>query len=129
MDNLFIKAAKSTPEILLDCHQNLLEFKGKSYPENTYEFYAPVTDWIKEYLNNLEDQEVIVNMYIMYFNSSSSKIFLNIFDYLNDAAEDGKNITVNWYYNNNNAKKNGEEFKEDLEFLVFNLLEEELQGE
>ena len=67
---------------------------------------------------------MIVNVDISYFNSSSSKVLLDFFDVLDEAAMDGKQITVNWLYgtNNESAKEAGEDFQEDWEALAFHLI-------
>ena len=94
MDNLFIKATKSSPEIHFDNTKNFLSIRGESYPENTARFYVPVLSWVEEYLQRLEDQEVTVEMDIPYFNSSSSKILLDLLDMLDEAVIKGKKIIV-----------------------------------
>ncbi|MBF0236798.1 MAG: DUF1987 domain-containing protein [SAR324 cluster bacterium] len=121
MDRLFIEKTRFTPHIDFALEHPLV-MQGESYPENTAEFYAPVMAWLKQAL--AEEGNLILNMEIIYFNSSSSKVFLDLFDTLEDAAKDGKNITVNWIYDaeNDSALEYGEEFKEDLEHLTFNLV-------
>ena len=47
MTPLHIESTKTTPEISLE--PSKLSFVGKSYPENTFEFYAKVKEWIDEY--------------------------------------------------------------------------------
>lgn len=125
MTKLHIKATKSSPEILLDplSHQHVL--KGESYPENSLEFYREFFDWIDAYIIILEDiQEVIFNIELIYFNSSSSKVLMDLFDIFDDACEDGKNIAVNWVYGEDNDAilEYGEEFAEDYENLKFNFV-------
>lgn len=125
MESLVIVRTETTPEIGFDASTGILELRGESYPENTAEFYAPVFEWLKAYLSADNSHPVTVNIEILYFNSSSSKALMNLFDLLNAAVEDGKNITVNWIYDadNESALEYGEEFKEDLESLPFNLVE------
>jgi len=125
MDNLNIGPTKYTPEIIFDAETNLLEIKGETYPENTAEFYAPVFKWLGAYLGKLRDEAVTVNLEINYFNSSSSKVLMDMFDQFEAAATAGKDIALNWIYNreNESAKEYGEEFQEDLEVLTLNLVE------
>jgi deoxyribodipyrimidine photolyase len=125
MKNLEIPKSKTTPEILFNLSTNELSIKGESFPENTSEFYAPVFEWLEQYLNTLTDQVVIVNIELVYFNSSSSKVLMDLFDMLEDAVQDGKEITVNWRYDEDNemAAEYGEDFMEDLENLPFHLVE------
>jgi hypothetical protein len=125
MDSLSVPATKFTPEIFLSEKKNLLQFTGESYPENTAEFYRPVFKWINEYLKILTSQPVTVNIEISYFNSSSSKVLMDIFDNFEEVAEQGKNITINWFYRGGDdaTYEYGEEFKEDLASVSFNLIQ------
>jgi len=125
MEKLVIEATKYTPEIYFDCEKNILEIRGKSYPENTSVFYSPVFKWLETYLGHEKSQDITVNMELIYFNSSSSKILMDFCDILDAAAANGKAITVNWIYeeDDEDAFEFGEEFQEDLEFVTFNLVE------
>lgn len=125
MDNLVIEGTKYTPYISLNAETNVLELKGETYPENTAEFYSPVFDWLEEYLAQLGGEEVTVNMEIIYFNSSSSKVLMDLFDRFEDAVKEGKKISINWIYDreDESALEYGEEFQEDLDTLKLNLVE------
>jgi hypothetical protein len=124
MKTLTIEASKYTPEIELNAQNNILSIKGKSYPENTFDFYAPVIAWLKEYFAQEDLPKATLNMDIIYFNSSSSKLFFDLFDLLEEAQEKGKDISVNWYYDeeNESAEEAGEDFKEDFEGMDFNII-------
>ncbi len=125
MENLIIDATKSSPYIHFDCAQHTLTIKGESYPENAAKTYAPMFAWLEEFLNGLRDEKVQVDLEITYFNSSSSKILMNFFDMLENAAELGKKIVVDWRYHEDNetALECGEEFMEDMNFVEFHLTE------
>ncbi len=125
MQNLNIPATKSSPEINFDAQTNILSIVGESYPENTTLFYESVFTWLDEFIENLETQEVAFNIELVYFNSSSSKVLMDLFDILEEASEDDKNIVVNWIYEEENeaSLEYGEEFAEDMESLTFNLVE------
>ena len=116
MDNLFIEATKYTPRIRFDAAKNILEITGETYPENTAEFYAPVFRWLNQYLSQLENEPVTVNLEINYFNSSSSKVLMDMFDKFEEVIKAGKRIELNWIYDkeNESALEYGEEFQEDL---------------
>ena len=125
MENLHIPATKSSPEINFDAQTNILAITGESYPENTTQFYESVFKWLDNYIETLQDQEVIFNIELIYFNSSSSKVLMDLFDILEEASEEDKNIIVNWIYDEENdaSLEYGEEFAEDMESLSFNLVE------
>ncbi len=125
MENLHIEATKYTPDIKLDADNGLLSFSGKSYPENTFDFYQSTLEWLTNYFAQETQKKTVIEMDIIYFNSSSSKLFFDLFDLLEEAHENGKDITVRWLYDaeNENALEAGEDFKEDFESLSFDLIE------
>ena len=125
MENMVIEATKQTPKVSFDAEKHVLEFQGESYPENMAVFESPIFTWLEKYLEQLEDQTFTVNIDLAYFNSSSSKMLLDLFDKLDEEVENnGKSIIVNWIYDaeDDGAEEYGEEFKEDLESLTFNLV-------
>lgn len=123
MQNLLIEETKYTPKIILDAQSGLIELRGKSYPENTFEFYKPMMEWLESYFDGNIQEKTTVNMEIIYFNSSSSKLFFDFFDLL-DEAKDEHVIEVNWIYDaeNESAQEAGEDFIEDFEELPINLV-------
>ncbi len=124
MNDLIINPTRFTPGIYFYFSKHTLEISGESYPENTSEFYTPIFERLRGYLAGITDQAVSVTLYLTYFNSSSSKIIINLFDLLEESASESKNITVNWRYKegDTDAREFGEEFAEDLEFLTFKLV-------
>ena len=126
MENVRIAATISSPEVRFDAAKHIVDITGESYPENTAEFYQPVLRILQEALQHPE-QPFTVNLEIIYANSSSSKVLMDIFDMLDEAAANGKPVTVNWYYDpeNETALEVGEEFREDLESLDFHLIAKE----
>ena len=122
MENLKLDATKYTPEIILDT-KGTISLVGKSYPENTFEFYAPMMKWLEEYFEESPADTTVVNMEIIYFNSSSSKLFFDFFDLLEENAGDYK-IEINWIYDeeNESAEEAGEDFIEDFEDLNIKLV-------
>ncbi|MBF0471484.1 MAG: DUF1987 domain-containing protein [Gammaproteobacteria bacterium] len=125
MSVLNIAATKSTPQIHFDDKQDLLEIQGESYPENTPNFYAPIFAWLEEYLQQVGERAVTMNLEINYFNSSSSKVLTDLFDRLDEACRSGTPIVVNWRYHEENdmALEYGEDFQEEVEEITFNLIE------
>ena len=122
MENLTIEETKYTPKIILDV-TGTISLTGKSYPENTFEFYEPMINWIKEYFETCAADTTTVNLGITYFNSSSSKLFFDFFDLLEENNDDHK-IKINWIYDeeNESAEEAGEDFIEDFEDLDISLV-------
>ncbi|KLO23240.1 hypothetical protein X275_03710 [Marinitoga sp. 1197] len=117
MEKLIIKPTKSTPEIIFDPEKNVLSIKGESYPENSFDFYNPIFEWLENYINNLDaETEVIFNFDISYLNTSSTKSIMFILDILEEAYNKNKNVKINWYYDEDNefSYEIAENFMEDL---------------
>lgn len=125
MEAFVREKTKSTPLIHLDPSQGRLHIQGESYPENAAKFYSPMLEWLQGYLDQLDQDSVHVDIELIYFNSSSSKVFMNFFDMLEEAAARGVSVTVQWKYHEDNdtALECGEEFQEDLEYVAFELQE------
>ena len=81
MEDICLQATDNTPKVILSYNDGLIELEGRSYPENTFEFYAPMMEWIKEYFETSAKELTTVNLEITYFNSSSSKLFFDFFDF------------------------------------------------
>ena len=128
MDPLRTEATKYTPEINYISENNTLELKGMSYPADAAEFYTPLFNWLEKYLEHMTDQNLSVNIEFLYLNSSSTKIMWDFFELLEEAVKNGKNVSVNWIYDEEDDDKleMGEEFEEDFESLPFNLLMKEI---
>ena len=126
MEAFVREKSKSTPWINFDPEKNHLEIQGESYPEDSAKFYSPMLEWLEAYLQEVNDKPVQVDVELIYFNSSSSKILMNFFDMLEDAAQKGRTINVYWKYDEDNdiAQECGEEFQEDMEYVNFELIEE-----
>jgi len=123
MEKMYIEATKYTPLIILDPESGIMEIRGKSYPENTFEFYTPVMEWLKEYFKNPKEPTVF-NLEIVYFNSSSSKWFFDLFDFLEEQHNNGHKIVINWIYDEDNdvAEEAGEDFQEEFPTLEIKLI-------
>ena len=124
MNNLEIKPTKTTPGVLFDKDNHILEIKGVSYPGNYEEFYTPLLSWIDEYLKKINDEKVTLNMDIVYFNSASSMILSKLLKKMDKAADEGKNISINWIYEEDNEDmlECGEEFQDEIETVKFNFI-------
>jgi glutamine cyclotransferase len=116
MENIYLESSKYTPEIKTDLEKGEVKIYGSSYPENANEFYRPLTTWIDEYFAE-GNTKLGVNFYIYYFNTSTSKSFLNLLEILEKYALEGKDILVNWYYTteDEDSLDSGERLLMDLE--------------
>ena len=97
-DDLFIPASGSSPEVDFRFGAHTLSLKGESYPENAAAFYGDIIARTRAYLAGPPDHDVTVDVALTYFNSSSTKMLFNLFAALNDAAEAGTRVVLNWYH-------------------------------
>lgn len=70
---------------------------GRSIPEDSIAFYEPVITWVENYIKNPEALTRI-NFKIEYINSGSNRFVFSILKLLNEMYGKGKNVVVNWYY-------------------------------
>ena len=123
MENLNIAQTKYTPEVVMKT-DGYISFTGKTYPENTFEFYAPVSSWLKEFFATKDNgSKLTIDIAITYFNSSSSKFFFDFFDIL-DKNNDDFEIVVNWIFDEENegVQEAGEDLVDDFSDLKINLV-------
>ena len=97
MDALYIKEEEGTPRIVLDKDKNIFEISGNSLPEDIISFYAPVFKWVEEYIKQPNPHTKLV-VSLNYFNSSSSKVILDLINLLVDLLHKGNQIEVEWHY-------------------------------
>ena len=121
MEQLSIEETPKTPKIQLDPVQGLLEIKGRSNPENSVEFFRPVMDWVDEYVKE-PLQKSTVNIQLEHFNTSSSKMILDILKRLEVLLDAKHEVIVNWYYEDDDEEilEAGETYESmsELPFLM-----------
>ncbi|MDP4158755.1 MAG: DUF1987 domain-containing protein [Bacillota bacterium] len=118
MESLYIKESKSTPLVDFNAINDKLIIKGQSYPEDSFAFFKPLLEWLKEYLFGKVGQEVGIEITITYTNTSSSKCIMMILDLIESAYEKGVITRLKWICNEHNEYELecAEEFKEDYTF-------------
>lgn len=124
MTTLHINASQRTPEVNFNFETNTFLLRGESYPEDVKDFYGPPITRLEEHLEGLEGAAVNFTFEFVYFNSSTAKIVMNLFDLLDSAAERGNTVVITWMFekDDDNMEELGEEFGEELEHATFNLL-------
>jgi len=98
MKRFTIKPTKSTPEVVFDPEKGVFSIYGSSYPENAYDFYTPIIDWVDKFVKKNPINDLVVNVKMQYFDTSSSKCLLVIFEKLEVYHKKGNKVNVNWLY-------------------------------
>lgn len=117
MSNIKLEATQSTPLIIADSTAGTLEMRGDSYPENSFEFFTPILSWLNDFLEK-EEKPLRVDLHLLYLNTSSVKVMMDVFDTIEEAHDGGRDVAVIWRYNADNERiaELAEEFKEDCSF-------------
>src|SRR3972149_2996005 len=113
MESIDIKGTYDTPGVVLDAENNCFEISGRSYPEDTAEFYIPILEWIGNYIKS-PNKKTVFSFKLDYFNSSSYKPFLDILLKLGEIKKKGFDLETQWHYKEGDMdiKEAGEEFAE-----------------
>lgn len=101
--------------------RHTLSLRGESYPENAAAFYGEVLKQLQNYLSQQHQQRIEVNIALAYFNSSSTKMLFNLIDTLHAAVEAGNQVTLNWFYDeeDDTILEFGQELSEDFPAIGF----------
>lgn len=106
-----IDAKKTSPEIIIDQRNHVINISGSSTLKNTSWFYSNVLKWAIAF--NFKGADVItINLRLNKINDSSSKWLLLIMQKMYSIIPE-HNINVNWYYESSNSTMqiNGERLK------------------
>jgi hypothetical protein len=114
MHAFHVEQTASTPRIYFEAAERTLHIEGESYPENSFEFYAPVGTWLREYLAQQDELKLDIN--VSYLNSSSTKCMLDLLDLLQEAYLKGAKISLTWRYDQENPRSLdlAQEFQEEV---------------
>jgi hypothetical protein len=117
VEDTHLKATDNAPEVILSYSDGLIELEGRSYPENTFEFYEPILEWIRTYFDGYAKDPTTINIKLTYFNSATTQVLFDMLDIINDGTRDG--IIFSWYYDseNENGLEDYEDFSEEFESL------------
>lgn len=115
MDDLVIAGGISTPSVRLDARRGLMELSGESYPENAFDFYAPVLEWARQFLSTYP-APLRLELRMSYLNTSSTKCLIDLLDMMEEAHRAGRDASVAWFCDRDNerARESAEEFREDV---------------
>lgn len=125
MEKITIAGTERSPGVEFDFDNGLFALRGESYPEDVTAFFGPLLDKLDAFLEAAKDAEIRFDFELIYFNSSTAKVLMGLFETLDQAAEAGNKVTITWRYDSedDNMQELGEEFAEDLAHARFVLKE------
>jgi hypothetical protein len=111
MEVIKILGTDDTPAVILDSANNNFELSGRSLPEDVAAFYNPILEWLDKYIQN-PNPKTVFQFKLIYFNTASSKLLLDILMKLEELHNEGKDTLVKWFYpeDDEDMKEAGEEY-------------------
>jgi hypothetical protein len=97
MEGLSIFGTALTLIISFNPSIGVLEIKGRSIPDNPDDFWMPILNWFESYLIQ-PALKTSFKIDLEYFNIPSSKRMLFLLYKLNELAERGFDVCVEWHY-------------------------------
>ena len=97
MKILNIEPYLQTPEINFNSETGTLFLSGKSYPADAIEFYNPIIEWSKEYVENPAPKTELI-CEIEYLNSASQKQLVELILIFKPLYDKGADFIVKWRY-------------------------------
>ena len=123
-DDVFIKGSAETPEIVLNSSEGEIKFSGRSMPEDAKAFYQPLKEWIQKYAESPAPGTRVVFGY-EYFNTSSSKMIMELIEEVKKIEEKDSQLRLEWHYleDDDDMLEAGEDYEDILdvnfEFVSF----------
>ena len=96
MSDFSLQATSRTPAIHLNTADMTLVISSESYPEDVRQFYTTINEQLAVYFTT-KPERLDVAIKLTYFNSGSARALMELLNQLDEAAEKGVKIIVNWY--------------------------------
>lgn len=111
MNTIKIAGTEDTPNVILDAENDIFEISGRSLPEDVTSFYDPLLTWLDEYAENTNAKTVFA-FKLVYFNTASSKLILDVLMKLEEIYEAGNDVVVKWLFpeDDEDMEEAGEEY-------------------
>lgn len=111
MNRLEIPEGGNTPHILLDPVAGVYKIEGKSFPEDSKEFYRQVIEWLDQFKKELPGA-FLLHFNLFYLSSSSIISVKQILLKLSEYQAAGTQVKVVWNYDedDDDIKKTGEDY-------------------
>ena len=119
LETLEFEATKVTPYVHFDPTTGIMLIHGASMPENVTEFYGPIIDWLSSYAEN-PCETTVLKFNLAYFNTATSKIFMELIARIETIAEQGHKACIEWWLepHDNDMREAGEDYANLTPLLV-----------
>ena len=92
---MHIEGTRTTPSI--DIKNGVFEIKGRSIPEDAFEFYSPLLRELSVYIED-PDSKTEIRFHLEYINSGSKKYITNFLAKLNEFYLSGQEVLIYWHF-------------------------------
>lgn len=96
MNPLIIEATEDTPFVYFHPQEEKFEISKSSLPENAVDFYGPIMNWLKLYIEN-PNKKTTFDFSLEYLNTASSKQVFEVIMIINKIAEKSE-VLIRWHY-------------------------------
>jgi SiaC family regulatory phosphoprotein len=96
-EELKIQPTRDTPEVSFDALEGNLLLRGRCYPSDAKKFFEPIVAWVQAYVAYPLAPQTTVQIDLEYFNTTSGKLLLNLFELLKILAQKKHPVSVKWY--------------------------------
>jgi len=98
MERIIATGDKKLPTLNFDAETGIVLISGRCIPENSVEFFEPLMNWISSYSES-PNANTVLDIYLDYFNTSSSKCILDLLKSLEKVDKAGNtSLSVKWRY-------------------------------
>jgi hypothetical protein len=121
MSILEIPAKEAAPYVRFDEDKGTLQIKGKSYDDDVVMLFTMLRSKIKAF-GEKNPEKLDINIYLKYFNTSSSKCLFDLLMELKNIEDNGTKLNITWNYVEGDEEM-GEEIEDfrdslDMEFDI-----------
>ena len=122
-----IQATEYSPYVEL--RPGFCKIQGRAILEDSINFFAPVMEWLGQYVQDPEDETtVIIDMCV--YDSAVSRRFIDFFNYFEKIVKQRKKVKVIWYYDPDDSLNLQKAYEFSTVYnLEFDFIERETYGE
>jgi hypothetical protein len=109
MENYFKSATTKTPEIEFRT-DGVFKISGNSYMEHPIKFYTELWEWVELFLAQ-NTKPVYLDVYLIYINTTSTKMILKIMNLINASSKSELKITWKYQIDDDQMLELGKDFE------------------
>ncbi len=109
MENFLRSSTTKTPEIEFRTDGNF-KISGNSYMEHPIRFYTELIEWVEQFLAQ-NTNPVYLDVYLIYINTTSTKMILKMMNLINASSKSELKITWKYQVDDDQMLELGKDFE------------------